>query len=85
MTNLSVSIHSQKSFEEKVDNFLGMVPDHEILKQKIGDYVKVQEETKKEISDRIMKIQDIFESLIAALTLEETKKFNEKINKLAKE
>ena len=83
MTELSVSVHSQKSFDQKLDSFLNLVPDQETLKAKITDYVKIQEETKKEISDRITKIQDLFESLVEALTIEETKKFNEKLHKLA--
>ena len=80
--DVHISINSYKSVDTPVTDMLDLTPNREQLIAKLDDIHKLQTAMAKEISERIMKIQDTFESLVEGVAIDAADEYNKRMAKL---
>lgn len=79
---LHVSVDTHKSVDAPTVEMLDLTPDRATLVAKLEDVKKPHDEMEKEVSERVMQVQDVFESLVDGITIDAADEYNKRIAKL---
>jgi len=77
-----ISVNSSKNADAPAIDMLDLTPDREQLRAKLEDIRELQTAMAEEISERIMKIQDTFESLVEGVAIDAADEYNKRMAKL---